>query len=79
MFFTSAATGLDSAHPAASTSPFGRAYVRMTQLYGYTRDIPGYYQDVQYFNHVDAVFEKYYTDSYYSWANGRQPRFRSPG
>src|SRR5690242_11723239 len=30
---------------------FARAYVRMTQLYGYTRAIPGYYQDVPYFNH----------------------------
>src|SRR3954447_198681 len=47
---------------------FARAYVRMTQLYGYTRAIPGYYQDVHYFNHVDAVFARYYTDAYYSWA-----------
>jgi hypothetical protein len=42
----------------------------MTQLYGYTRDIPGYYQDVSYFNHVDAVFARYYTDAYYNWKNG---------
>jgi hypothetical protein len=42
----------------------------MTQLYGYTRDIPGYYQDVPYFNHVDAVFARYYTDAYYSWKGG---------
>ena len=49
---------------------FARAYVRMTQLYGYTRDIPGYYQDVPYFNHVDAVFARYYTDAYYNWKNG---------
>jgi len=51
---------------------FARAYVRMTQLYGYTRAIPGYYQDVRYFNHVDAVFARYYTDAYYDWASGRR-------
>jgi hypothetical protein len=49
---------------------FARAYVRMTQLYGYTREIPGYYADVPYFNHVDAVFARYYTDSYYNWKSG---------
>jgi hypothetical protein len=51
---------------------FARAYVRMTQLYGYTRAIPGYYQDVSYFNHVDAVFARYYTDAYYNWASGNR-------
>ncbi|MGN6783399.1 MAG: DUF5995 family protein [Marmoricola sp.] len=51
---------------------FARAYVRMTQLYGYTRAIPGYYQDVPYFNHVDAVFAKYYTDAYYNWQSGNR-------
>ncbi|WP_341927871.1 DUF5995 family protein [Nocardioides psychrotolerans] len=51
---------------------FPRAYVRMTQLYGYTREIPGYYQDVSYFNHVDAVFARYYTDSYYNWQSGNR-------
>ena len=51
---------------------FARAYVRMTQLYGYTRAIPGYYQDVRYFNHVDAVFAKYYTDAYYNWQSGNR-------
>ena len=51
---------------------FARAYVRMTQLYGYTRAIPGYYQDVPWFNHVDAVFAKYYTDAYYNWQSGNR-------
>lgn len=51
---------------------FARAYVRMTQLYGYTRAIPGYYSDVPYFNHVDAVFARYYTDSYYNWQSGNR-------
>jgi hypothetical protein len=44
----------------------------MTQLYGYTRAIPGYYQDVPYFNHVDAVFARYYTDAYYNWQGGNR-------
>ncbi|MCW2857807.1 MAG: hypothetical protein JWR52_3422 [Marmoricola sp.] len=51
---------------------FARAYVRMTQLYGYTRAIPGYYQDVPYFNHVDAAFARYYTDAYYNWQSGNR-------
>ncbi len=51
---------------------FARAYVRMTQLYGHTREIPGYYSDVAYFNHVDAVFARYYTDSYFDWQSGNR-------
>jgi hypothetical protein len=60
----------ETAGSCSHNAVFARAYVRMTQLYGYTRDIPGYYQDVPYFNHVDAVFARYYTDAYYSWKNG---------
>jgi hypothetical protein len=60
----------DTAASCSHNAIFARAYVRMTQLYGYTRAIPGYYQDVPYFNHVDAVFAKYYTDAYYNWKNG---------
>jgi hypothetical protein len=60
----------DTASSCSHNAVFARAYVRMTQLYGYTRDIPGYYQDVPYFNHVDAVFARYYTDAYYSWKSG---------
>ena len=41
-------------------------YTRITQTYGWSRDIPGYYQDVPYINHMDAVFARYYTDAYYS-------------
>src|SRR5689334_24050559 len=36
----------DTASRCDHNAVFARAYVRMTQLYGYTRDIPGYYQDV---------------------------------
>jgi hypothetical protein len=49
---------------------FPLAYLRMTQTYSYTRDIPGYYRDVRYMNHMDAIFARYYTDAYYNWAGG---------
>ena len=62
----------DTASSCSHNAVFARAYVRMTQLYGYTRDIPGYYQDVRYFNHVDAVFARYYTDAYYNWLGGNR-------
>lgn len=62
----------DTASRCDHNAIFARAYVRMTQLYGYTREIPGYYQDVPYFNHVDAVFAKYYTDAYYNWQSGNR-------
>ena len=61
-----------TASSCSHNAVFARAYVRMTQLYGYTRAIPGYYQDVQYFNHVDAVFARYYTTAYYDWASGNR-------
>ena len=51
---------------------FARAYVRMTQLYGHTREIPGYYQDVPATNHLDAVFAKYYVDAYGNWRSGNR-------
>ncbi len=51
---------------------FARAYVRMTQLYGYTRAIPGYYQDVPETNHLDAAFAKYYLDAYGNWRSGNR-------
>lgn len=49
---------------------FPLAYVRMTQTYGWTRNQPGYYHDVAYMNHMDAVFARYYTDAYYNWSSG---------
>ncbi len=62
----------DTARSCSHNAVFARAYVRMTQLYGYTRDIPGYYQALPYFNHVDAVFARYYTDAYYNWQGGNR-------
>lgn len=49
---------------------FARSYLRMTQTYGWSRDIPGYYEDVRFANHQDAVFAKYYTDAYYAYRSG---------
>ena len=49
---------------------FARAYLRMTQTYGWSREIPGYYEDVPFANHQDAVFAKYYTDAYYGYQSG---------
>jgi hypothetical protein len=62
---------LDSTGKACShLAIFPLAYVRMTQTYGWTRDQTGYYHDVAYMNHMDAVFAKYYTDAYYNWSSG---------
>lgn len=51
---------------------FARAYLRMTQLYGFTREIPGYYTELAAFNHLDAVFAKYYFDAYDNWKSGNR-------
>jgi hypothetical protein len=62
----------DTASSCSHNAVFSRAYLRMTQLYGHTREIPGYYEDVAYFNHVDSVFARYYTDAYYNWQSGNR-------
>ena len=62
------ATGPSCSHAAI----FPLAYLRMTQTYGWTRDQAGYYNDVPYMNHMDAVFAKYYTNAYYSYAAGNR-------
>jgi hypothetical protein len=49
---------------------FALAYLRMTETYGRSRDIPGFYQDVPFANHQDAVFARYYTDAYYAYKRG---------
>jgi hypothetical protein len=49
---------------------FPLAYVRMTQTYGWTRGQDGYYADVPYMNHMDAIFAKYYTDAYQDYVHG---------
>jgi hypothetical protein len=62
----------DTAASCSHNAVFPRAYLRMTQLYGYTREIPNYYEHLAYFNHVDAVFARYYTDAYYNWESGNR-------
>jgi hypothetical protein len=59
-------TGQSCSHLAV----FPLAYVRMTQSYGWTRAQAGYYDDVPYMNHMDAIFAKYYTDAYYDYTGG---------
>jgi hypothetical protein len=49
---------------------FALAYLRITQTYGWSRDVPGYYQDVPFANHQDAVFARFYTDAYHAWRSG---------
>ncbi len=51
---------------------FALSYLRMTQTYGWSRDIPGYYEDVPFANHQDAVFARYYTEAYYAWRDGER-------
>jgi hypothetical protein len=60
----------DTAKSCSHDAVFARAYLRMTQTYGWSRDIPGYYEDVPFANHQDAVFAKYFTDAYYGYHSG---------
>jgi hypothetical protein len=60
----------DTARSCSHDAVFSRAYLRMTQTYGWSRDIPGYYDDVPFANHQDAVFARYYTDAYYAYRAG---------
>ena len=46
---------------------FALAYTRITQTYAWSRELPGYYEDVPFANHQDAVFAKFYTDAWTNW------------
>ncbi len=59
-----------SAQDCTHAAPFALAYLRITQTYGWSRDLPGYYDDVAFANHQDAVFAKYFTDAYTHWSRG---------
>jgi hypothetical protein len=60
----------ETAQSCSHQAVFAMTYTRITQTYGWSRDIPGYYQDVPYINHMDAVFARYYTDAYYAYRAG---------
>ena len=60
----------ETAQSCHHNAVFAMTYTRITQTYGWSRDLPGYYQDVAYMNHMDAVFARYYTDAYYAYQAG---------
>ena len=51
---------------------FSLAYLRTTQEYARAAAEPGFFQDVRFVNHEDAVFAQYYFDAYDAWAAGRR-------
>jgi hypothetical protein len=61
-------TGKSCSHHAV----FALAYTRITQTYAWSREQPGYYEDVPFANHQDAVFAKYYTDAWENWSSGNR-------
>ncbi len=61
-------TGRSCSHNAV----FALSYLRMTQSYGWSRGIDGYYEDVPFANHQGAVFARYYTDAYTNWQRGNR-------
>ena len=62
----------ETARSCSHNAVFSLAYLRITQTYGWSRDLPGYYQDVPFANHQDAVFARYYTDAYTNWRDGNR-------
>lgn len=50
---------------------FALAYLRTTQEYARAAAEPGFFQDVRFVNHEDAVFAKYYFDAYDAWTANR--------
>jgi hypothetical protein len=51
---------------------FGLAYLRTTQTYQWAEEQSGFFADVAWMNHYDAVFAKYYFRSYDDYAAGRR-------
>jgi hypothetical protein len=62
----------ENAQSCTHEAVFAMTYTRITQSYGYVRDVPGYFQDVPYINHMDAVFAKYYFDAYDAYQSGNR-------
>jgi hypothetical protein len=53
-------------------APFALAYWRISEGYGEARKETGYFRDVPVFNHVVAVFAKYYLSAYQNWKKGNR-------
>jgi hypothetical protein len=49
---------------------FALAYLRTTQEYRRSATTPGFYSDVNFINHEDAVFASYYFEAYDAWHRG---------
>jgi hypothetical protein len=49
---------------------FSLAYLRTTEEYRRSALEPGFYSDVNFINHEDAVFASYYFDAYDAWHRG---------
>jgi len=60
------------ARSCSHNAPFALAYWRITESYGYARAQPGYFANVPVFNHVVAVFAKYYLSAYQNWKIGNR-------
>jgi Family of unknown function (DUF5995) len=60
-------TGTSCNHHAV----FALAYTRITQTYVWSRE-QGFYEDVPFANHQDAVFARYYTDAWTNWSTGNR-------
>ena len=50
---------------------FSLAYLRTTEEYARAAAEPGFFKDVRFVNHEDAVFAKYYFDAYDAWTANR--------
>ena len=50
---------------------FALTYLRTTEEYHRAATTPGFFSDVNFVNHEDAVFAAFYTDAYDDWAAGR--------
>jgi Family of unknown function (DUF5995) len=60
------------ARGCSHNAPFALAYWRITESYGEARKQPGYFQNLPVFNHVVAVFAKYYLTAWQNWKRGNR-------
>jgi hypothetical protein len=60
----------DLAEDCDHDSMFSLAYLRTTEEYRRSALEPGFYSDVNFINHEDAVFARYYFSAYDAWHRG---------